>query len=50
MEVDAREAEVSEGQLREHLERVVGASRPRPNAFEEAAEVVAKPGHRAIVR
>ena len=50
MEVDPREAEVAIRQLREALERVVGARRPGANTLEQLAEIVAKPGHRAIVR
>jgi hypothetical protein len=50
MEVDASEAEVAERQLRQALERVVDRRRPLADAVEELAEVVAEPGHKAIVR
>ena len=49
VEVDPREAEVAVRQLGEPLERVVGARRPGANTLEQVAEIVAKPGHRAIV-
>jgi hypothetical protein len=50
MEVDASESQVTNRQFGEPLERVVRARRSRPNGLEELAEIVAEPGHRAIVR
>ena len=50
MDVDPGEPEVAIGQLGEGLERVVRARRPGANTLEQLAEIVAKPGHRAIVR
>ena len=49
MKVDAREAEVAIWELRESLERFVGARLADADALEELAEIVAEPGHRAIV-
>ena len=45
-----REAEVAEGERTETLERLVRCRRPRPDIGEERAQIVAKPGHSAIVR
>ena len=50
MDVDPGEPEVAIRQLGEPLERVVRARRPGANTLEQLAEIVAKPGHRAIVR
>ena len=50
MKVDPREPEIAVRQLGEPLQRVVGARRPGPHTFEKVAEIVAEPGHRAIVR
>jgi hypothetical protein len=50
MDVHAREAEVAIRELRESLERFVGTRLPDAYALEELAEIVAEPGHKAIVR
>ena len=49
VKVDSREPEISVRQLGETFQRVVGARRPGPHTFEKVAEIVAEPGHRAIV-
>ena len=50
VEVDAREAEVAERERAQPLERLVRCRRSRPDLVEERAQIIAEPGHSAIVR